>query len=154
MPPHHQKTWGYRDVRARPSGGFSAEIRLHGMRLVLGNFDTANEAARAYNMAAWRLWWPHRTLSFPNLPMRERAQELAPLPQLITDEDLHDNRRRDHCLGIAEMDEEAMALRCQRFPQDIINERKFYVPRRAERDKRRSERAAYRKDKRRRKADA
>ena len=52
------------------------------------------------------------------------------------------------------MDEEAMALWLQHFPQDIINERGFYVQRRAERDKRRVERAAYREDKRRRKADA
>ena len=47
-----------------------------------------------------------------------------------------------------------MALWRQRFPQDIINDREFYAQRRAERDKRRAERAAYREDKRRRKADA
>ena len=133
----------------RPSGGFSAEIRFRGMRLGLGNFDTANEAARAYDAAVWRLRWPHRTLNFPNVPTRERAQELAPLPRLSTDEDRRDNRRREHRLGIAEMDEEAMALWCQHFPQDIINEREFYEQRRAERDKRRAERAAYREDKRR-----
>ena len=52
------------------------------------------------------------------------------------------------------MDEEAMALWRQHFPQDIINEHEFYVQRRAERDKRRAERAAYCEDKRRRKADA
>ena len=47
-----------------------------------------------------------------------------------------------------------MALWRQHFPQDIINECEFYAQRRAERDKRRVERAAYREDKRRRKADA
>ena len=93
-------------------------------------------------------------MNFPNVPTRERAQELAPSPRLITDEDRRDNRRRERCLGIAEMDEEAMALWRQHFPQDIINEREFYAQRRAERDKRRAERAAYREDKRRRKADA
>ncbi|XP_048554412.1 ethylene-responsive transcription factor ERF010-like [Triticum urartu] len=153
MPPRCWETWGYRGVRARPSVGFSAEIRFRGMRLGLGNFDTANEAARAYNTAAWRLRWPHRTLNFPNVPTRERAQELAPLPRLITDEDRRDNRRREHYLGIAEMDEEAMALWHQRFPQDIINEREFYEQRRAERDKRRAKRAAYREDKHRQRAD-
>ena len=70
------------------------------------------------------------------MPTRERAQELAPLPWLITDEDRRDNRRREHHLGITEMDEEAMALWRQCFPQDIINEREFYAQRRAERDMR------------------
>ena len=129
MPPRRRETWGYCGVRACPSGSFSAEIQFRGMRLDLGNFDTANEAARAYDAVVWRLRWPHRTLNFPNVPTRERTQELAPLPRL-------------------------RALWRQHFPQDIINERMFYAQRRAERDKRRAERAAYREDKRRRKADA
>ena len=68
-------------------------------------------------------------MNFPNVPTRERAQELAPLPRL-------------------------RALWRQHFPRDIINEREFYAQRRVKRDKRRAERAAYREDKRRRKADA
>ena len=139
MLPRRRETWGYRGVRARPSGGFSAEIRFHGMRLGLGNFDTANEAACVYDTVAWRLRWPHRTLNFPNMLTWERAQELAPLPRLSTDEDHRDNRRWEHHLGITEMDEEAMALWHQHFPQDIINEREFYAQRRAERDRRRAE---------------
>ena len=66
-------------------------------------------------------------MDFHNMPTRERAQELTPLPRLIIDEDHRDNRRQEHRLGIAEMDEEAMALWRQRFPQDIINEREFYT---------------------------
>ena len=93
-------------------------------------------------------------MNFPNVPTRERAQELAPLPQLITNEDRRDNRRREHRLGITEMDEEAMALWRQRFPQDIINEEQFFADRRAEREERREERATYREDKRTRKAVA
>ena len=149
MPPRRRETWGYRGVRARPSGGFSAEIRFRGMRLGLSNFDTANEANRMYDAAAWRLRWPHRTLNFPNVHTWEWAQELALLPRLSTDEDRRDNRRREHRLGIPEMDEEAMVLWSQHFPQDIINEREFYAQRRAERDKRRAERAAYCEDMRR-----
>ena len=86
-------------------------------------------------------------MNFPNVPTRERAQELVPLPRLITDEDRRDNRRREHRLSITEMDEEAMVLWHQHFPHDIINEREFYAQRRAER-------AAYREDKRTRKVDA
>ncbi|XP_073356743.1 ethylene-responsive transcription factor CRF1-like [Aegilops tauschii subsp. strangulata] len=148
MPPRRSETWGYRGVRARPFGGFSVEIRFRGMRLGLGTFDTAHEAARAYDAAAWRLRGPHRTLNFPNMPTRERAQELAPPPRLITDEDRRGNRRREHRLSIAEIDEEAMALWRQCFPQDIINECEFYPQRRAEREKRSAGQAAYREHKR------
>ena len=88
------------------------------------------------------------------MPAPERVQELAPLPRLITDEDRRDNRRREHRLGIAKMDEESIAPWRQRFLQDIINKREFYAQRRAERDKRRAEQATYREEKRRRKADA
>ncbi|XP_037441158.1 ethylene-responsive transcription factor CRF6-like [Triticum dicoccoides] len=146
MLPCRRETWGYHVVRARPSDGFSAEIRFRGMRLGLGNFNTANEAAHAYDAAAWHLRWPHRTLKFPNVPAWDPTQELAPLLWLSTDEDRHDNRRQEHRLDIAEMDEEAMVLWRQCFPQDIINKREFYVQRRAER-------AAYPEDKRRQKAD-
>ncbi|XP_037463843.1 ethylene-responsive transcription factor ERF071-like, partial [Triticum dicoccoides] len=154
MPSRRRETWGYRDVHARPFGGFSAEIWFRGMCLDLDNFNTANEAARAYDAAAWHLRWPHRTMNFPNVLTREWAQELAPLPQLNTDEDRCDNQRWEHRLSITEMDEEAMAVWHQHFPHDIINEREFYAQRAAEREKRRAERAAYREDKCRRKADA
>ena len=82
-------------------------------------------------------------MNFPNMPTRERVQELVPPPRLSTDEDRSDNRMQEHCLGIAKMDEEAMALWRQHFPQDIIKEREFYAQRRAERDKTWAERAAY-----------
>lgn len=81
------------------------------------------------------------------MPTQERAQEPVPLPRLIIDEDRHDNQRQEHRLGIAEMDEDAMVLWRQRFPQDIINKREFYAQWRAER-------AAYREDKHTRKANA
>ena len=79
---------------------------------------------------------------------------MAPFPRLITDEDRRKNWRRERRLSLAEMDEEAMALWSQCFPQDIINEEQFFAERRMERAKRREERAAYRKDKRTRKAVA
>ena len=54
-------------------------------------------------------------MNFPEVATRERVQELAPPPGLVTYEDHRDNRRREHHLGIAEMDKEAMALWRQHF---------------------------------------
>ncbi|XP_037416493.1 uncharacterized protein LOC119279312 [Triticum dicoccoides] len=154
MPPCRRETWGYRGIRVCPFGSFSTEIWFRGMRIVLDTFDTAHEATSVYDTTAWHLRWRHRTLNFPNVPTREWAQELAPPPRLITDEDCRDNRRQKHRLGIAEMDVEAMALWRQCFPHDIINEHEFYAQTRADREKRRAERAAHSEDKRMQKSAA
>ncbi|XP_040254365.1 uncharacterized protein [Aegilops tauschii subsp. strangulata] len=124
------------------------------MRLSLGTFETAHEAAGAYDAASSRLRRPHRDMNFPEVPTQEMAQELAPPPRLVTDEDRRDNWRRERRLTLAEMDEEAMEQWCQCFPQDVINERQFFAQRRAEREERRAERAAYREDRRTRKEAA
>ena len=48
----------FRGVRERRSGAFSSEIWFGEKRLILGTFDTAKEAARAHDAAAWRLLRP------------------------------------------------------------------------------------------------
>ncbi|XBI39359.1 hypothetical protein VPH35_124146 [Triticum aestivum] len=140
-------------VREHRFGAFSAEIWFREKRLVLGTFDTAEEAARAHDVAAWRLLRPRWDMNFPNVSS-QRAQDLAPLPRLFTDKDRRVHRRRQHRLSIAEKDVEALVLWRGGYPQDIVDERQFYKQLRSERDARRRERAAYREDKRSRKQAA
>ncbi|XP_020164174.1 ethylene-responsive transcription factor 5-like [Aegilops tauschii subsp. strangulata] len=111
MPPRCRGASGYRGVRVRPSSTYSAEIRAGGgMRLRLGTFDTAQEGARAYDAAAWRLLRSRQDMNFADVATRKRAHELAHFPRLLIDEDRPKHRRRKHRLRLAEMGEQAMAL--------------------------------------------
>ena len=102
MPSRSQSSSGYRGVRARPNGLFFAEIHSGDDQVSLGNFKTAHEAARAYDATTLRLGRSRWGMNFPDV---RSAQDLAPPPRLVTDEDRRLHRRRATLNLVAERDE-------------------------------------------------
>nr|XP_040245132.1 ethylene-responsive transcription factor ERF071-like [Aegilops tauschii subsp. strangulata] len=124
-PPRRRGASGYRGIRQRPNGWYSAEIRSGDVGLSLGTFQTSHEAARAYDAAVWRLDRPRQQMNFQDVHTRQQAQDVAPPPRLITDQDRAEHARRQRRLLFAEEDERAMAEWRRRHPEDVANEEAF-----------------------------
>ena len=122
MPPRRRGASGYRGVRQRPNGGFYSEIRSGQLRLGLGTFETAHEAARAYDATAWPLGRPCQQMNFHDVHTLQQALDVAPPPRLRTAQDRAEHAERQNRLLIAYEDERVMAEWHQQHPEDVSYE--------------------------------
>jgi hypothetical protein len=157
MPPRRRSSSGYRGVRARPNVTFYADIRSGDERIGLGTFETAHEAARAYDAIAWRLGRQRRSMNFDDVTTRAQAEMLAPPPPAVTREQRLRQRELEQRLVIAERDERLRLEWREQFPEYVAAMEAFYAEKakekvavkavkKADREERRTKKAARKKE--------
>ncbi|KAM0898446.1 hypothetical protein ACQ4PT_021924 [Festuca glaucescens] len=111
---------GFPGVRFRPSGNFTTEIKATDRCHWLGTFDSKEEAARAYDVAAWQLGRPHSDKNFLDIESLVEAELVAPEPRLVSCEEKRRHQLAMERLAITEADECAMAQWRRDHPEDML----------------------------------
>ncbi|XP_020147649.1 uncharacterized protein [Aegilops tauschii subsp. strangulata] len=118
---------GFFGVRAKPFRKFGVEFSDAGRRWWLDTYPTADDAARAYDMAVWRAGRPKTDLNFPEIESQAVAEWLV--PQGIRMEEMPAKKAKKRpavVVAQGESDEAAMARFAREHPQYIQAELEHY----------------------------
>lgn len=125
MAPRVRSSTGFRGVRLRLSGRWSAEITQNSVRWWMGTFDAPELAAGAFDVAVWRFGRPRAELNFPDVRSLQEAEFLAPEVRMVTREQELENRRAVVQLRIRRDDEAAMERLRREHPELVQAQMEF-----------------------------
>ena len=108
---------GFRGVRRRENGRFSAEITHGRKRWYMGTFDSIVEAARAYDFAVLSLGADRRLLNWSTTRDVAQAQALAPQGiRIVSLAEEKENRLAERQLQAEQLSEAAICRMCEADP--------------------------------------
>ncbi|KAE8816237.1 AP2-containing protein [Hordeum vulgare] len=128
---------GFFGVRQMPSCNWGVEFSDAGRRCWIDTYPSAHEAARAYDVAVWRVERPQEHLNFPEIESRVVAEMLVPhgikMKAITTKKKT--TKKPSVVVNADEIDEEAMARFAREHPEYVQAELEHYWKREAEQKK-------------------
>jgi hypothetical protein len=122
-------------VRSKPSGNIGVKFQCYGHHYWHDTYRTADEAARAYDVVAWRFGRSRHELSFSEIDTRENAEFLG--PQNFSLQPIKEKKKNKSTIRIDPNESNNLAM--PRFvwehPEYVQAEQDFYGKREAEQNK-------------------